>query len=88
MYSYLAPQPSDIILEIGAGAGFFSFPIAERIGSDGFLYALDPSEEQLEPFFDKKISNIKPVISSAENFILDKKVHKIWSRGGGAPYKK
>lgn len=38
----------DRILEVGAGSGFFSFPIAKAIGEQGLPYVTDPSIEQLQ----------------------------------------
>jgi ubiquinone/menaquinone biosynthesis C-methylase UbiE len=31
----------DILLDIGAGSGFFSFPAADIVGPEGFVYAID-----------------------------------------------
>lgn len=81
MFSYLSPNKGESILEIGAGSGFFSFPIAESIGKEGILYALDPSEEQLEPLIKSNLQNIIPIIASAEEFSLPNSIDKIWSRG-------
>ncbi|WP_274584226.1 class I SAM-dependent methyltransferase [Neisseria leonii] len=81
MYSYLAPSTGEKILEIGAGSGFFSFPIAEAIGDKGMLYALDPSADQLTPIKEANLPNVFPIIASAEDFLLPGQVDKIWSRG-------
>jgi ubiquinone/menaquinone biosynthesis C-methylase UbiE len=37
----------DRILEVGAGPGFFSFLLAERVGQSGIVYAVEPSAEAL-----------------------------------------
>jgi len=40
-------QPGDRVLEIGAGPGFVSIALAERVGSAGIVYALDRSADAL-----------------------------------------
>lgn len=36
------------VADLGSGAGFFSIPIAERVGEDGLVYAVDIRGEVLE----------------------------------------
>src|SRR6516225_10550765 len=36
-------KPGDRVLEIGAGPGFVSFALADRVGPTGVVYALDRS---------------------------------------------
>jgi len=40
-------KPGDRVLEIGAGPGFVSFALADRVGPTGVVYALDQSTEAL-----------------------------------------
>jgi len=40
-------RPGDRVLEIGAGPGFVSFALADRVGPTGIVYALDRSAEAL-----------------------------------------
>ena len=40
-------KPGDRVLEIGAGPGFVSFALADRVGPTGIVYALDRSAEAL-----------------------------------------
>jgi ubiquinone/menaquinone biosynthesis C-methylase UbiE len=40
-------RPGDRVLEIGAGPGFVSFALADRVGPTGVVYALDRSAEAL-----------------------------------------
>ena len=81
MLSYLKPQEGDIILEVGAGSGFFSFDIAKCVGNSGHVYIADPSAEQLQPVIANKQNNMTVLKQSAENTCVDEKVDKIWSRG-------
>jgi len=83
MYDFLRPEKGEAILEIGAGSGFFSFDIAESIGSHGDLYVVDPSPEQLQPILDRNVPNINVIQKPAEEVVLpeDSSFDAIWSRG-------
>ncbi|MCP4117558.1 MAG: class I SAM-dependent methyltransferase [Desulfobacteraceae bacterium] len=81
MFSYLSPQKGELILEVGAGSGFFSFDIADRVGSEGHIYITDPSEDQLQPIQEKKKNNMTILTQPAEAISIDRKVDKIWTRG-------
>lgn len=43
----LGLKPGDHVLEIGAGPGYMSLILAERVGRDGAVYAVDRSAEAL-----------------------------------------
>lgn len=84
MYEFLFPEPGDKILEVGAGSGFFSFPIANAIGDQGLLYVTDPSIEQLQSVLLHKKENMIVLVQRAEDIYLGDDaplINKIWSRG-------
>lgn len=83
MVDYLSPRTGHKILEIGAGSGFFSFEIAKRIGKSGTLHVVEPSQEQLQPLYDRSIDNIKIHCEAAEvmSAELYSELDLIWSRG-------
>lgn len=84
MLDYLSPSPKDRVLEIGAGSGFFSFPIAEKIESTGVLHATEPSSDLLSTIEASNCENIKTYCLEAEevdSYIGQGSVNKIWSRG-------
>jgi tRNA A58 N-methylase Trm61 len=66
MYAYLDPEPGDNILEVGAGSGFFSFPISRGIGEQGLLYVTDPSIEQLQSVLEQQSANMIILAQGAE----------------------
>lgn len=47
-------KAEDNLADIGCGIGYFSFPAADVIGSNGLVYALDVKEEMIEEL-DKRI---------------------------------
>ena len=46
----LGIQPGQSVLDLGSGPGFWSLPLAEIVGAEGVVWALDASPEMLEFF--------------------------------------
>jgi precorrin-6B methylase 2 len=44
----LALQPGDVVADIGAGSGYFSWRMAQRVGEQGRVYAVDIQQEMLD----------------------------------------
>jgi len=44
----LGIQPGASVLDLGSGPGFWSLPLAEIVGADGIVWALDVSQEMLD----------------------------------------
>jgi ubiquinone/menaquinone biosynthesis C-methylase UbiE len=62
-------RPGERILEIGAGPGYVSQALAERVGPKGVVYAVDKSAEALA-YLDRlrkerALSQIEPILSDA-----------------------
>jgi ubiquinone/menaquinone biosynthesis C-methylase UbiE len=43
----MALHPGDTIADVGAGTGYFSLPLAQAVGPQGKVYAVDAQEEML-----------------------------------------
>lgn len=79
MKKYLAPKDNEVILEIGAGSGFFSERLSKMVKR---LIVSDPSNEQLEEVKELKRKNIELIEEGADTLTLGKeKVDAIWSFG-------
>ena len=61
----------DRVADIGAGSGYFTIPLAERVGREGIVYAEDIQQEMLDYISRKveklKIKNIKIVLGERED---------------------
>lgn len=83
---HLQPRSGESILEIGAGTGFFSEAIAQRV-APSFLVASDPSPEQLHALAQKNVGNIQLMHGAADalplhHFLLPPcSFDAIWSGG-------
>ncbi len=68
-------RAGDIVLDVGAGPGFVSFLLAERVGPSGIVYAIDPKADALDYLQrlqrDRGVSNIRSVVADAANVDLD-----------------
>ena len=68
-------KPTDIIADIGAGSGYFSFPIASLV-PQGKVFAVDIQAEMLDiiDFLkeENKVNNIKTILGSIKNSNLPK----------------
>lgn len=84
MYDYLSPQSGEVIVELGAGSGFYSVIISKEIGNKGKLLLVEPSLEQLLPVLTHhKNTNMEFFCEYAEEFVLQDNqiVDKVWTRG-------
>ncbi len=69
--NFAGVEPGMIIGEVGVGDGFLTFPLAERVGKTGKIYANDINENYLEDFKyfleQKDLGNIEIVIGETED---------------------
>ncbi len=79
MKKYLAPKENEVILEVGAGSGFFSGILSDMVKQ---LIVSDPSNEQLDEVKNLKKKNIKLVEAGADTLTLEKEtIDAVWSFG-------
>jgi precorrin-6B methylase 2 len=61
----LALKPGMVVADVGAGSGYFSFPMAAQVGPKGRILAVDIQKEMLDVIRkrmkERKVSNIVPV---------------------------
>ena len=72
-------KPGMIIGEAGAGRGYFTFPLAKRVGEKGKVYANDISASSLDEIkarsIRENIKNIIPVYGETEDPLFPQKNH-------------
>jgi ubiquinone/menaquinone biosynthesis C-methylase UbiE len=67
----LGIAPAKSVADIGAGSGWFTIRAAQRVGSDGFVYAVDINPEAVrhigERAHKERLNNVKAILSEADN---------------------
>jgi ubiquinone/menaquinone biosynthesis C-methylase UbiE len=65
----LAPLPGEAVLEIGPGTGYYTLPVAHRVGSSGRLHVFDVQQEMLDHTMrrarDEGLDNVQPCLGDA-----------------------
>lgn len=68
-------RPGQVVVDVGAGSGFFSFPAASYVGSRGHVYAVDVSSDLVELVRERaereRIPNVEPVLSTPAHIPID-----------------
>src|SRR5437868_1266489 len=61
-------KPGDVVADIGAGSGYFTFRMAERVGPKGKVLAVDIQPEMLailrQQMKVRKLSNVEPILGT------------------------
>jgi ubiquinone/menaquinone biosynthesis C-methylase UbiE len=75
LWNRVGLRPGDVIVDVGAGSGFYSFPAADRVGKDGHVFAVDVSEELVELIRERAeamhVGNVEPLLSGPAHIPLD-----------------
>ncbi len=68
MLNALQIKAGDVVADIGAGTGYLSFRMAEKVGPKGKVFATDIQPEMLDiirqRMKERKVSNIEPVLGT------------------------
>lgn len=64
----LGLKPGMIVADVGAGSGYFSFPMAQQVGPTGKVLAVDIQKEMLaiirQRMKTRKVTNIEPILGT------------------------
>jgi ubiquinone/menaquinone biosynthesis C-methylase UbiE len=67
-------KPGDTFIDVGSGDGYFAIPVAEIVGGQGRIFALDSNEEALRRLkvmtISERLGNISPKKGYAEDVVL------------------
>ena len=67
-------KPGEAVADIGAGSGYFTFRMAQRVGAGGRVYAVDIQPEMLDIIRAKAatqhVTNVVPVLGTITNTAL------------------
>jgi len=70
----LSLKPGEVIADIGAGSGYFTFPIAHHLGPEGKVYAVDVSPDMIlhlnRRIRDLKTTNVASVLADPDDPLL------------------
>lgn len=74
----------DVVADIGAGGGYFTFQFSREVGDEGKVYAVDTNPASLkfigDEFEKKGINNIITVLANEDGLYLPEKVDSIFLR--------
>lgn len=61
-------KPGMIVADVGAGSGYYSSRMAERVGPNGTVYALDIQPEMIDilrlQMSQRRVNNVKPILGT------------------------
>ena len=70
----LAIEPGEVIADIGAGSGYFTFRLAHRVGDKGRVYAVDISPDMIRHLnrriLELKAMNVTAILADADDPLL------------------
>ena len=70
----LVLRSGDTIADLGAGTGYFSLPLAQAVGAEGKVYAVDAQAEMLallgQKLHERSVSNVELIHAEAESTAL------------------
>jgi precorrin-6B methylase 2 len=71
----LALSRGDVMVDVGAGSGYFSIPASEIVGEKGRVIAVDNSKEMIQELKSRTkalgIENIEIIVSNEYDLLVD-----------------
>ncbi|MBI3851383.1 MAG: class I SAM-dependent methyltransferase [Verrucomicrobia bacterium] len=68
MLESLKLKPGEAVADIGAGTGYLSWRLAQKVGEKGVVYAVEIQQEMLDllgrKMAERKITNVRPVLGT------------------------
>ena len=79
----LGIKPGEVIADIGAGSGYFTFHLARHVGDKGKVYAVDVSPEMVlhvnRRICEQKVTNVVSLLADPDNPLLsDRSVNRFF----------
>jgi arsenite methyltransferase len=79
----LDPKPGEIMADIGAGSGYFTFPLARHVGERGKVYAIDVSPDMIlhinRRIRDLGVTNVVSILADPDDPLLpDQSVNRFF----------
>lgn len=76
----LALKPGEVIADIGAGSGYFTFRVAQHVGPTGRVFAVDINQEMIDHIKqrmrDLKVANVSPILGRPNDPLLPEPVDR------------
>jgi arsenite methyltransferase len=73
----LSIKPGEVIADIGAGSGYFTFRLAHHLGNQGKVYAIDVSPDMIlhlnRRIRDLKASNVNSILADPDDPLLSER---------------